>query len=533
MLNAIASKVPTTFRPVVLFAAKGANGNPQIEPASEPVTPSHKSFTVRHFMPPAKDEFHYTIPTAHGVKNDKTVVESLLGGEQIFSKIDQIIREAETGASQQKPWLMLNLYELQNPEIYPERKCAPGAPGAAIHHSLLDRIISLHREQKANVRILLDNSKQQPRIMERNPAKAFKDQAKTLMEPNHNDRTIERLRAFNVPFLTYPRDVALKNHVKLIILDNRKAIVGGMNWGNHSTMNHDGAVYIEGPDVRNIFHKVYKPDWTTSQGKSEDLPDIKPFHQGRVKVLQTTSRQADQGAKNDVLTEILKQIDKAESSIHAQLFVLTHKAVVDALIQKHRQLTQQGKEGVKLLVDEGLYKIFPNCRAGIQKLDDAGVPIRFFKENKVTEEKLHAKWAVFDRKHLLIGSANWSSLGLDSKGAEPPVQPTGDYGALSEAEEDQGGGSKIPYKTNHEIATMIENAPNVAGTFARQADHDFSFRRGVVELSKPVCWNKADETKNWKNQPPRKAWSPKRKAEEGLPQESGNSPTRKRLEISA
>ena len=66
-------------------------------------------------------------------------------------------------------------------------------------------------------------------------------------------------------------------------------------------------------------------------------------------------------------------------------------------------------------MDEGLYKVFPNCRPGIQKLDDAGVPIRFFKENKSTEEKLHAKWAVFDRKNLLIGSANWSSLGLDSK----------------------------------------------------------------------------------------------------------------------
>ncbi len=482
--------------------------------------PLGRQAPTRTFMPPAQDVFHYNIKSAHGMKQDQTIVESLLGGGQIFGKIDQILKDAEQ--SNKKPWIMVNLYELQNAEVYPERKCLPGTPGADIHAGLVDRLINLHTNKKANVRIILDNSKQQPREME-------KGQPKVLMEPNHNDRIMAKLKAFNVPFLPYSNQASIKNHVKLLMMDNRKAVVGGMNWGNHSAANHDGAVYIEGPDVRNIHHKVFEPDWVTSGGDVDDLARIQPFRQGKIKVLQTSGKKAEQGAKDEVLQEILTQIDQAKDSVHAQLFVLTHKEVVNALLQKHKELKRQGKEGVQLLVDEGLYKLFPNCRPGIQKLDDAGIPIRFFKENKATEEKLHAKWAVFDRKNLLIGSANWSSLGLDSKDSESELNSAGGDMTVEEGEE-----PKIPARTNHEIAVMIPNAPNVAGAFARQADHDFAYKKGITELSKPVSWNKQDQSKPWADQPPRPIWkkpmSPKRPQSDVAETEQAPSPKRRRWE---
>jgi phosphatidylserine/phosphatidylglycerophosphate/cardiolipin synthase-like enzyme len=487
------------------------------------IAPAHtvtEPVPIRHYRPPARDIFHYNIPTPTGIKKDQTLVESLLGGEQIFSKIDEIFKEAESATGTEKPWIMVNLYELQNRELYPERQCPPGAPGGEIHAGLLDRLIQLHTEDKANVRVILDNSKQQPRIVQWDPEKSFQDQEKSLMEPFHNDRTINKLRAFNVPYVHYPNQKALKNHVKLLLLNNRKAVVGGMNWGNHSAVNHDGAVYIEGPDVRNIFHKSYRQDWSTSNGEVSELPRIQPFRQGKIKVLQTSGEKSAQGAQNEVLAEILKQIHNAKQSIHAELFVLTHKQVIKALIEKHQQLTAQGQEGVKILVDEGLYKLFPNCRPGIQKLDDAGVPIRFYKENRRTEEKLHSKWAVFDRKNLLIGSANWSSLGLDSKNAPSLLQ------ASSSEDEDEVKPS-ILGKTNHEIAVMIEEAPNVAGNFAKQADHDFSYQKGVVELSKPVSWSKSDSQKSWKDQPPRKPWR-RKNAEPNLELEQNSRAKRAR-----
>ncbi|WP_373531971.1 phosphatidylserine/phosphatidylglycerophosphate/cardiolipin synthase family protein [Vampirovibrio sp.] len=487
----------SVLRQPIIFGGQGQ------EPQKTQSKPPREQPPLRYFRPPATDVFHYNIQTKNGVKKDQTIVESLLGGSQIFGKINEIFKEAENSSPQNKPWIMVNLYELQNRELYPERKCPPGIPGADIHASLLNRLIKLHTEGKAHVRVILDNSKQQPRTLHWDPTKPFKEQEKVLMEPFHNDRTISKLKAYNVPFVTYPNEKTLKNHVKLLLLNNRKAVVGGMNWGNHSAVNHDGAVYIEGPDVRNIFHKSYRQDWTTADGKIEEMPGIKPFHQGKIKVLQTSGAKADQGAQNEVLGEMLNQIHNAKQSIHAQLFVMTHKKVVNALIEKHKQLKAQGQEGVQLLVDEGLYKIFPNCRPGIQKLDDAGVPIRFYKENKKTEEKLHAKWAVFDRKHLLIGSANWSSLGLDSKEGTSKM-PASSSDEESEAE------NKIPGKTNHEIAVMIENAPNVAGNFAKQADHDFSYQKGMVELSKPVSWNKLAPQKSWQDQPEREPWKPRK-----------------------
>lgn len=497
MLSALTAKMPITMpnmgRKPLVFGKQGqstdqATNDQAIKKSAQP--------PIRTYMPPARDSFQYEIKTAHGVKKDETIVESLLGGGQIFGKINEMLDEAER--SKNKPWVMVNLYELQNPELYPERKSSPGTPGSTIHTGLLDRLINLHKNKKANVRIILDNSKQQPREME-------KGQPKVLMEPNHNDRTIARLKAFNVPFVTYSKEASIKNHVKLLMTNNRKAIVGGMNWGNHSAVNHDGAVYIEGPDVRNIHHKLFQPDWVTSAGEdSTELAPIKPFRQGKIKVLQTSGRKSEQGARDEVLGEILHQIQGAENSIHAQLFVLTHKAVVNALLQKHKELQKQGKEGVQILVDEGLYKLFPNCRPGIQKLDDAGVPIRFFKENKATEEKLHAKWAVFDRKNLLIGSANWSSLGLDSKEATSNSSGMDTLG--DEAEEGENEEPKIPSRTNHEIAVLIPDAPHVAGAFAKQADYDFAYRKGMVELSKPVSWNKKDQHKPWSEQPQQSVW---------------------------
>lgn len=503
-----------TMRQSIIFGAQG----PQQQIAAAHTAPQQAP--TRYFRPPAQDIFQYDIPTQTGLKKDQTVVESLLGGKQIFEKIDEIFKEAENATSKEKPWIMVNLYELQNRELYPERECPPDAPGSEIHAGLLGRLINLHTEGKANVRVILDNSKQQPRIHHWNPDKSFQDQEKILMEPFHNDRTINQLKAYKVPFVHYPNEKTLKNHVKLLLLNNRKAVVGGMNWGNHSPVNHDGAVYIEGPDVRNIFHKSYKQDWTTSNGDISKLPPIQPFRQGKIKVLQTSGEKSDQGAQNEVLAELLAQINNTQQSIHAELFVLTHKKVIDALMEKHQQLKANGQEGVKLLVDEGLYKIFPNCRPGIQKLDDAGVPIRFYKENRRTEEKLHAKWAVFDRKNLLIGSANWSSLGLDSKNGASQLP-------VDSSEDEDEVKPRTPGKTNHEIAVMIEEAPNVAGNFAKQADHDFSYQKGVSALSKPVSWNKIDSDKSWKDQPKREPWRPK-KVESSSDLEQNGRPKRAR-----
>ncbi len=417
---------------------------------------------VRHFMPSASDTIEYTTVGKDGPRSENTTVESLLGSRQIFDKVQHVLSTA-------KHAVLVDLYNLQSHELYPERSSPVGTPGSEVQASLLQRLIGLRQENK-NVRVVLDNSKQTPRKNEEGklegPFEAF-----------NNDRAHAHLLANQVDSRLYPQKVASKSHVKILIGDNDQAVISGMNWGNHSAANHDAGVYIKGPDARNIFHKVFRPDWITAGGKRNDLPFIMPFRQGKIEVLQTSGLQAEQGAKDEIRSAILQQINEAKESVHAELFVLTHKAIVDALIAKHAALKQNGKEGVKLLVDPGLFFQFPNCRSGIQKLAEAGVPIRFFNANRNTEEKLHAKWAVFDAKNVIMGSANWSALGLESqletrKGKGKADKSTTTAGTLLDPELMY---SAEPYsgKTNHEVALLIRDVHQVGGNFAAQARHDF------------------------------------------------------------
>ncbi len=369
-------------------------------------------------MPSASDEFVYG-------SGQKTRITSLIGGGQIFDAIDDILKKANKSVS-------LNMYNIQSPELYPDRSSPDGTPGAAIQAGLVNRLAELNNNGY-KVKIVLDHHDDKDR------------------NELYNDKTIDFLRSEGVEVQTYPRDVAKINHVKVLIVDNKYAVVGGMNWGNHSAANHDAALLIEGPDVRNIYNELFKNDWLTSGGKAKDIPTAKPFDQGKIKVMTTTTREAVNGPDESIFEEILAQIGKAQDSIYAELFVLTQKDVVDNLLFAHRRLTAAGKEGVKLLVDPGLFFAFPNTRKGIQKLARAGIPIKFYSSDRDAEEKLHSKWAVFDQKNIIMGSANWSAVGLNTIGGKSR------YG-----------------RGNHEAAILVESE-KVAKPFVQQMLYDWKY----------------------------------------------------------
>jgi len=448
-------KLPDSFQPSSLQngdSTGGASGPAATAPIQ---TPKPAKFC----FPSATDTILYKIRTLMGAKKEQTQVQSLIGGAQLFHKLDETLDKAEPDSS-----VLIDLYNMQSPALYPDRTSPQGTPGADLQAGLVQKLVDLKQTKNVKVRVILDNSKQMV-------------QPPFSLDPEHNARTLDFLRKNGIETVTYPREISRINHTKVLLVYNKHskhAVVSGMNWGNHSPTNHDGGVYIEGPDARNIFHKLFKPDWITSGGDVGKLPNVSPFRQGKVQVLQTSGINSHQGAKDEILQTILSQIDKAQSSIHAELFVLTNKRVVDSLIDKHKQLKAAGQEGVKILVDPGLYFKFPNCRPGIQKMARAGVPIRFLECDRSKEEKLHAKWAVFDRKTILTGSANWSGVGLESKGSTDEYLPLVDDAQMEDnSAEGTAGGPRPILKGNHEADVLIEDAPNVAGTFAKQASYDF------------------------------------------------------------
>jgi cardiolipin synthase len=389
----------------------------------------------RVYRPPVVDAFVYHQP---GQATELTVVQSLLGGGQIFNKVDQLLSNAKRS-------VVIDLFNFQSPALYPERSSPEGTPGADIQAGLVDRLIAL-KQRGVDVKVILDHHW--------DPG----------MEEGYNGRTIAALREHGVDVVTYPNFSTI-SHVKVLLVDEQYAVLGGMNWGNHSPINHDAAVYLAGPDVRNIYNEVFKPDWVSCNRKPDELADVKPFAPGRVRVLQTTARQSSAGAKDEIFREILSQTKQAQSSIYAELFVLTQPEVVDELLAAHQRLKAAGKEGVKLLVDPGIFFAFPGCRSQVQRLAKADVPIRFLKTRREIEEKLHAKWAVFDEQRLLIGSANWSNAGLlcnreKEVAATPPTDP------------DEKGNPTRLSRSNHEVALLIES-PRLGNNFVQQFRGDW------------------------------------------------------------
>ena len=461
----IAKKTLRATQPLTTIPATPANSpdtqregaSPtSVLPAPVAVPRAFQALPMRHVIASQSDVFDYPPRKIGGSRGQQTKVTSLLGGGQIFGKINETLDKA-------KSWVMLNMYDFQSPELYPERHCAPDTPGAVEQGTLAQKLVDLHNKG-VQVRVILDNSKQQVK-------------PPYSLEPEHNTRMLEFLRKNGIATVTYPREHSRINHTKLLVVDHNHAVVSGMNWGNHSPANHDGGVHIEGPDARNLFHHSFRPDWLTSGGDSKLLPAIQPFRPGKIKVMQTAGADTVQGPKSEIQEGILDQINQAQKSIHAELFVLTNKQVVSRLIEKHHELKAKGQEGVKILVDPGLYFLFPNCRPGIVSLDKAGVPIRFLSADRARDEKLHAKWAVFDRKNVLMGSANWSGVGLEHK-STGWIEPLKEWDEMADAleEEAEEGPPEVArsgVKGNHEMDILIENAPKIADAFAHQACVDF------------------------------------------------------------
>ena len=80
---------------------------------------------------------------------------------------------------------------------------------------------------------------------------------------------IKFLKNNNIDVVPYPRAAqqgANLQHIKLLIVDSKKAILGGMNWGSHSAVNHDACIALEklsdkeNSEIDNIIGKVATVD---------------------------------------------------------------------------------------------------------------------------------------------------------------------------------------------------------------------------------------------------------------------------------
>lgn len=197
------------------------------------------------------------------------------------------------------------------------------------------------------------------------------------------------------------------DHVKMLIVDGRRVIIGGMNWGSHSRANHDFDVEIEGPAVSRLGW-LFREDWLRCGGTLNTLPPVprtQPAGDAWVNLIVS----ADDPHEHTIARSVLRAIRNARRSIHAELFALTDYRVVQALIDSHARGVD-----VKIILDPlkiGDHATNEKARGDLRR---AGVDVKWYVCNPATLEKMHAKVGLFDDDQAIVGSANWTSSGFNT-----------------------------------------------------------------------------------------------------------------------
>ena len=230
--------------------------------------------------------------------------------------------------------------------------------------------------------------------------------------------TVAGLRAQGVDVVDYPIRARMIDHVKLLLVDARVAVVGGINWGVASSANHDFDVELHGPVVANL-QRVFARDLVTC-GRLQPVPPVTPD----AAVLVATTLPG-----SEVLPLVLGVLDSSRRTLDVAMYTLTDADAVAAIEAAHDRGV-----AVRVLLDPSERPSDPSAAS----LRAHGVPVRLYRSSG---ELLHAKVAIADGSSVVLGSANWTFSGFEH---------------------------------NHELDVALPGAPAIAAAFVAQFDSDWS-----------------------------------------------------------
>jgi len=213
----------------------------------------------------------------------------------------------------------------------------------------------------------------------------------------------------------------LIDHNKIMIVDDKAAMIGGWNLADKFSHFHDGEVRIDGPAVCDLVQQ-YAVDWHFATNPNDaknakitpQLPGVDHMEtaagESAVRFNSTgINRQNNQWA-------ILENISRAQKSIYVTLIELNDTSIINELIvAKNRGVD------VRILLDPSNFKGIESVLAhgptewvnakAVKSLLEAGVQVRYFKSTP-EQDVAHAKISIFDGQTLLIGSTDWQTKEL-------------------------------------------------------------------------------------------------------------------------
>jgi cardiolipin synthase len=198
-------------------------------------------------------------------------------------------------------------------------------------------------------------------------------------------------------------------HDKIVVVDGRTAIIGGMNLATAVASNHDLLLRIDGPAVA-APALVFEADWRLATADATPIAAPEPIAAsdtratpGSASIRYLVTRPGLDGHREAVVA----LIEGAQQRLWLQMFFLTEPRVVAALVAAHRRGVD-----VQIVVDPNEYALgmrlygAPNI-ARVGELVAAGVPLRAFRSRPGSQ--MHQKSLLVDADTVYAGATNFTA----------------------------------------------------------------------------------------------------------------------------
>ncbi|MFA7657872.1 MAG: phospholipase D-like domain-containing protein [Candidatus Gastranaerophilaceae bacterium] len=178
----------------------------------------------------------------------------------------------------------------------------------------------------------------------------------------------------------------------------------------------DKEIKPENVEYMKLVGELYNNPTDKNRYKENRLELIKtnPIENGKISILATKPKELEKvglEGKESIRNYIMERV-KTCQSLQAELFVLTDKEIIKTLIARINK-GELKRENVRIIIDPSIIEELSYCENGYDELMENDIPVRLYNVDESTNQRMHSKFAIFDDREVLIGSANWSAMGLN------------------------------------------------------------------------------------------------------------------------